>query len=254
MTILIVDDSPLDRKLLKKDLIALGEYNEDILEASNRIEFINILKTAKPSIVFLDIHLGKDHAFKILQQIEHKSFEVIFTTSHSEYAVESFKYSPVDYLTKPMSRDRLKETLVKVKDIVWEKIKNQRNETLLYNISDFPKFEQRIALTNKFGLHQKRVNEIMYVHSDSPLCHFHFEDGSIITVTNSMKHYEDSLSQFNFYRTHDRYIVNLFFVESYISEDNTGTVILSDKKKTKIPVSRGRKDNLLKHLHKQSIR
>ena len=251
MTILIVDDSPNDRKMLRKDLIKLGENEKGILEATNEAEFLKILHSERPEIVFLDINLGKEHAFDILDRMGAREFEIIFTTAHSEYAVDSYKYSAVGYLTKPTSQDRLTNALRKVKNNIEEKIRNKRHETLLYNISDFPKFEQRIMLSNKDAIHHKRLNEIIYIHSDHPICNFYFQDGRRITVNNSLKYYEEHLEDFHFFRTHNRYIVNLFFVESYVWAEDA--VKLSDGK-TLVPVARDRKDNFFVALSKLSIK
>lgn len=238
------------RSLLRKDLKNLGEEDADIIEAGSHEEFLEQLKTREPHIVFMDIDLGNAHAFKILDKVEDRRFELIFTTAHGEYAIDSYKYDATDYLTKPLNRDRLNFALEKAKNAVREKIKNWRNETLLFNISDFPKFEKRIQLKEAGRVVNKRLNEIMYIKSDNSDSIFHFGDETVVRVSRNLKHYEDELAEYHFFRTHNSFLVNLFFVEAYIY--STEVLVLTNKKI--LSVSRRRKDFFLEALAKISIR
>ena len=57
--------------------------------------------------VFLDILLGHDNSFHLLENIEKTSFHIIFTTAYDEYAIKAFSYNAIDYLLKPVVIDDL---------------------------------------------------------------------------------------------------------------------------------------------------
>ena len=107
MRAIIVDDNQIDRL----NLNALLEDHEGIQivgEAATLESAVALIEKAKPDVVFLDIHLGKDNGFTALEKISYKP-KVVITSSHSHYAVRGFEIEAVDYLLKPI----LEETLAR---------------------------------------------------------------------------------------------------------------------------------------------
>ncbi len=94
----------------------LGEFPEiEIVgEAASAGKALNLISELKPDVVFLDINLPRMSGFDILEQINF-DLNVIFITSYSdEYAEEAKKYNPVDFLTKPVSREKLSRAIRKL--------------------------------------------------------------------------------------------------------------------------------------------
>jgi two-component system LytT family response regulator len=68
----------------------------------------------KPDLVFLDIKMPKEDGFSLLQSLPQRNFSVVFTTAHSEYALQAFKADAVDYIEKPINIDDLRNAVNKV--------------------------------------------------------------------------------------------------------------------------------------------
>lgn len=100
MRAIIVEDDEIDRL----NLATLLEDHPEIVLAggADRMETaVELIDSLKPELVFLDIHLGRQRGFKVLESIRHEPL-VILTTSHPQYAVDGFSIGAVDYLLKPV--------------------------------------------------------------------------------------------------------------------------------------------------------
>src|SRR5688500_16572468 len=72
-------------------------------------------KNHPPDIAFVDIQLSDDHSFEIFRQYL-VEFPVIFTTAYDKYLLESFEFNSIDYLLKPITEEKLKRSLEKIKN------------------------------------------------------------------------------------------------------------------------------------------
>ncbi len=110
--VLVVDDEPLARQRLAHLLRELREYRV-VGEAGSGTEALEQVQRLQPSIVLLDIRMpGMDglEAARHLARLE-KPPAVIFTTAYGDHALTAFEVRAVDYLLKPIARDRLLEAL-----------------------------------------------------------------------------------------------------------------------------------------------
>ena len=93
--------------LIKKqfqNIIILGK-------ASNIIDGIHLINKSMPDLVFLDINFPEGNGFEIIESTKFTKYEVIFTTSFSEYAVRAFEVSALHYILKPIDLSKLKEAI-----------------------------------------------------------------------------------------------------------------------------------------------
>ena len=116
MRVIIVDDEKSSAQVLDKlieahlpQLQVVGIANQ----AENAVEQIQL---QKPDLVFMDIELPTMSGFDILEKVKNVSFDVIFTTAHSQYGIKAIQYSAIDYLLKPIHHDDLKEAVVRVEE------------------------------------------------------------------------------------------------------------------------------------------
>ena len=95
----------------------LNRYIEDleIIKCNSPKEGIDIINNEKPDLVFLDIEMPEIDGFELLQQLNYKDFDLIFTTAHDEFALKAIKVSAIDYLLKPVDKDELITAIDKVK-------------------------------------------------------------------------------------------------------------------------------------------
>jgi two-component system LytT family response regulator len=108
---LIVDDEPLARASLR----ALLEREPDaitILEARNGHEAASIILGERPDVVFLDVQMPDMNGFDVVQQVGAAAMpDVIFITAHDRFAIQAFEINALDYLLKPVAKERFAEAL-----------------------------------------------------------------------------------------------------------------------------------------------
>jgi len=113
-TALVVDDEPNLVDYLVSKLEMLWPELEVTGTANSGLEAITLAQRLKPDIVFLDIQMPGLNGLRVAEQLP-TGTKIIFVTAFDQYAVEAFKESAVDYLLKPVSDDRLLETIQRLK-------------------------------------------------------------------------------------------------------------------------------------------
>ena len=111
---LVVDDEKLARDRLCGFLRGIDGV-EVIGEAANGPEAVAMIEDRRPDLVLLDVQMPGMDGFGVLRQITHKP-AVVFATAYDNYAIKAFEVQAADYLLKPISRDRLRETVSRISD------------------------------------------------------------------------------------------------------------------------------------------
>jgi two-component system LytT family response regulator len=139
---LIADDEPLARERLRF-LLASDTDFEIVGECRNGTEVISSLQSAQPSqpidVLFLDIQMpgrGGFEALEAIQQIQSAQPITVFVTAHNQYAIRAFEVHALDYLTKPVEPERLRSTLIRVKDRIASNHVLQNHGRLLDVLTD----------------------------------------------------------------------------------------------------------------------
>ncbi len=114
MKSLVIDDSRLARNELKR-LLKDFDTVQIIGEASNAMEALEKIENEKPDLIFLDIQMPGKDGFQLLEELDYVP-EVIFTTAYDEYAIKAFEFNALDYLLKPVQKDRLAGALSKISE------------------------------------------------------------------------------------------------------------------------------------------
>jgi two-component system LytT family response regulator len=107
----IIDDEALARAELRR-LLGLFENVEVVAEAGNAAEGLRQLRSLPElDVVFLDIEMPEMNGLSLAALLEGSDFEVVFCTAHDEHALRAFDLNALDYLTKPVSAERLAKCL-----------------------------------------------------------------------------------------------------------------------------------------------
>lgn len=117
--VLIVDDEDLARLVLR-ELIQSHPEIEVLAECGNGFEAVKSVAEHKPDLIFLDVQMPKLSGFDVLELIDPDT-AVIFVTAYDQYAMRAFEVHAVDYLLKPIGRDRFEAALERAKSRLGEK-------------------------------------------------------------------------------------------------------------------------------------
>ncbi|MDN3665237.1 LytR/AlgR family response regulator transcription factor [Algibacter miyuki] len=215
----------------------------DITGTFNSVEAgLEAVKTHQPDLVFLDIKIKNQTGFDFLKQLTNINFNVVFTTAFETYAVEAFRFSALDYLLKPIDKDDFHETVLKLKNVVETSILKNKIDVLLHNLK-VENALKRISIATSDGYVFVEVSDIYYCQADINYTHIYTKSGDKITTSKTLKIFEKLLLNNHFFRIHNSYLVNLFYVTKY-TKGKGGYVTMKDK--TNIDVSIRRKDAFMK--------
>lgn len=109
----ICEDEPLAARALR-EYLADVDWVEVVAEASDGGEALRVIVAEEPDLVFLDVRMPGMTGMQVLDALESRP-AVVFTTAFDEYAVPAFELGAVDYLVKPFGRERVAETLARVR-------------------------------------------------------------------------------------------------------------------------------------------
>ena len=240
---LIIEDEKDAQNLLSK---LINEYCVDVELvgiASNIKDGQILIEKEHPDILFLDIQLGHENGFDLLDILKNRPFKIVFTTAFEQYALKAFKYDATDYLLKPYSPKDVIAAVEKVKKRQYDETMYNRLEYLVKNGLDGNK--QRISINTKEGVSYFEVDDISHVEADRSYCFIYTSDGQKTLVSKPLKEFESILPMDKFFRTHTSHLVNKKYVEKYVNEDG-GYALLQGG--IQVPVSRRRKVDFLSSL------
>ncbi len=245
---IIVDDEQLAIDTLTWE-IKTHCKNVNILFSTNKsAEAIEAINRMKPDVLFLDIEMPELDGFQLLNKLDFKNFDLIFTTAYDNYAIKAFKINAIDYLLKPIEKEDLQQSIEKV-------VINKENKTLGENlktyIEDNLQFlshdNTKIALPMEKKIVLVAQKEILYCESDGSYTRVFLENGMRHIISKNLKQLSLQLDQKTFVRIHQSFIINLNFIEEYHRGDGGEVMLINGKN---IPVSRSKKNELLKHILK----
>jgi len=110
---LVCEDEPLAMRAMREYLKDVS-WIEVVGEATNGKDALRLIHKLEPDLVFLDVRMPGMTGVEVLEAVEHHP-AVVFTTAYDEYAISAFDLGAVDYLVKPFGRDRLVQTLDRVR-------------------------------------------------------------------------------------------------------------------------------------------
>lgn len=244
---IIVDDEAKSGESLR---ILIEEFCEGVTVCAlckTVDEGIAAIREHQPDVVLLDIQMQRETGFDLLEKIGNVNFEVIFTTAHSEYAIKAFRFSAVDYLLKPIDLEELKSSLMKVSKKLSPGI-TARLQQLMRNLKETSGENYKLALPTSDGLFFVKVSSIVYCEASSNYTEIFTDDGRKHIVSRTLKEYDEMLSDYNFYRIHNSYLINLNAVKKYIRGEGGSVVMVTGQS---LDVSKRKKDGFLARIAKQ---
>ena len=238
----IIDDEENNIGTLQSLLKQFCPEIEIIGTAGNAKQAFTIINELQPQLVFLDIEMPMGNGFDLLEKLMPVNFEVIFVTAFDQYAITAFKFAALDYLLKPVSIDELKRAVNRSVIRIAEKNVNNRIESLIANFRSEAQGLKKIGLPTAEGLVFEEIENIMHLQAESNYTLVYIRNKKKMTITKSLKEFEDLLPASIFCRLHHSHIVNLNYITKYY-KGRGGYVELTDG--TTVEVSTRKKDDFL---------
>jgi two-component system, LytTR family, response regulator len=215
LTALIIDDERLARLNLRKKLSMHSEV--DVVGEASSIETgIKAIRDLNPDLLFLDIKLSDGTGFDLLNKAEFKG-KVIFQTAYDEYACRAFEVNALDYLLKPITKERLKSVI--------NNIINSENEKNVHTIQRF-RYDDRIMIEQKKNIHFIKVEKIIYIKAEREYTTLYEKGGDEFLVLKSIGDWQKELPDEHFARIHRNSIINFNYIERTERLGNTARLFL----------------------------
>lgn len=242
----IVEDISHSIKTLE---ILLQKYDEIELVgfATNAEEAIEKIKELKPDVLFMDIKLGKDSGFTVLDQTKGFYKFVIFTTAYSEYSLSAFNYQTLHYLLKPIDIDMLDKAVDKVINF-FEATSNTVNpydEINKLNLILNNKNGKTIFVPEKNSWLAINTDQILYVKAEASYSYINTLVKNI-KVSKNLSAMEKMLEgQDHFFRVHRSYIINTLYIKSLKKGNDSSIELINGEN---IPISQNEKNDFFTKL------
>lgn len=231
MKAIIIDDEEGARNVLKNLLARTCPEVEIIQLCENVPEGVKAINKYEPDLVFLDVEMPDYAGYELIQFFEEVNFKIIFATAYDQYAIKAFELSAVDYLLKPINRQKLIDAVEKTKIQLGIKKTIENYNILLESIKE-NKFKKIIIpeLNNRRILN---LDDIIAIEAQRAYSCIYLENNKQITVSKHLGYFESALPDNNiFFRSHKSWIINLNKLVSYNKSENT--IILNNDIKAKI--------------------
>jgi two-component system LytT family response regulator len=231
LRVIIVDDEEPARMALRADLTAEGDI-EIIAECANGFEAVKAVTELAPDLLFLDVQMPKLDGFEVLDLVG-RDVPVVFVTAYDEFALRAFEVHAVDYLLKPVSRERLGEALGRAR----ARRTPRPAPSVLREAARPPGAPlERVVIRDGANVHVVPVDKIDYIEAQDDYVAFR-TGGKALLKEQPLGEVETQLDPRRFVRIHRSYLLNidrLAKVELYAKDSRIA--ILVDG--TKLPLSR----------------
>ncbi len=244
MKVIIIEDEINTGKNLKKRIEVISED----------VEILNIIPSVQkgidwfsnnphPDLIFADIQLSDGLSFEIFEEVDITS-PIIFTTAYDEYAVDAFQVNSIDYLLKPISNEKLKQSMLKYQDL--HSAFTKLDKPLLSSIQTDMKLDPQLYKSRfliKRGTIFKSIpcTDIVCFFVDNQIAHILDKRGNKYVVDNSLDDLMKSLDPHVFFRVNRQCVISIHFIDSVhpffnnrlhvkLSQETSEDIIVSRRK------------------------
>lgn len=236
LSAIIADDEQLAREELAFLLEEIGDV-EVVGTASNGLEAVELIRKLDPALAFLDIQMPGLDGLGVVRKLKEAEIDlphIVFSTAWEQFAVEAFRLEAMDYILKPVERERLEETVDRARRLMADRL-----------TEPVPGVAARSAAFTRLLLRSGIRNLIV---DPSELVYATIDSGVITLVTlqaegqssfRTLEELQAALDPELFWRAHRSYVVNLNRIREVMPWfKSTYQLKMDDRKASEIPVSR----------------
>lgn len=239
MRTIIVDDEKNARLAIRGILKEHVPQINIVAESNDVPSAVKAIYHHKPELVFLDISMPGYSGLELFNFFDEEqiTFKVIFVTAYSEYAINAFELSAVDYILKPIQIKDLKRAILKL-GLNHEQKENINN--LKYNLDN--QQSRKIALQTGDGILFLKLDEIIYLKADGSYTHFVTDNHKTIIICKRIADFERLQTMGPFFRIHRSHVINYHRVAKILKQHG-GWVVMDNG--DELSISSNRKIELL---------
>jgi two-component system, LytTR family, response regulator len=211
LTVLLVDDEPLARAGLRM-LLERDPEVAAVHEAKDGRDAVAAICERRPDLVFLDVQMPEMDGFSVVSEIGAGAMPpVVFVTAHDQYAIQAFEVNAIDYLLKPVTAERFRKTLERVKSRLAAKPGDDAGRqilSLLETIASPRRYWKRLAVRRQGKTVFVEIADVDWMEADENYVQVHTgASAHLLHVT--MTALEKALDPEMFLRIHRSVIVNV---------------------------------------------
>jgi DNA-binding LytR/AlgR family response regulator len=235
MKVIIIEDELLAQAKLEAMLNSLDKSIEVLAKINSVDQALRWISShPSPDLAFVDIQLSDDHSFEIFRR-HPVNFPVIFTTAYDKYILESFEFNSVDYLLKPITEEKLKRSLDKLKKLEHHFI--QGNILKLIEHSAAPS-KTRIVAKKGNEFVALDLDDVAYFYTEHKLVFVKDFSGRQLIVDKNLGDLEATLDKNKFFRLNRKLIAQLKAIERFKPDKGKIRIYLKPEMKEEIHVSK----------------
>jgi len=227
-----------------KDLLSDYDEFQIIAEVNDGTKALEQIVALKPDVVFLDINMPGMSVFNTISSLQDPPL-VVFQTAHSKYAADAFDINALDYLLKPISRERFQQAVEKINlKLSSSKLQSDDPEPLPKQSVD-KDLSEKISIKFHGAIKIISTSEIQKICFEDGLSFIYTQDGRFLS-DHTLNHYEEKLSTSNFFRSNRANLVNLEYMTT-VHKGFNSKYLIELKDGSRIELSR-RKAQILKKM------
>lgn len=239
LSAILIDDEQLAREELSYLLKEFPEV-EILATGRNGLEAVKLIENLEPDVVFLDVQMPGLDGFGVIQTLREKNIllpHFILATAFDQYAIQAFRWEALDYLLKPIEKERLTVAIERARKAVAEKLKAAPQPEL----PPLKPAPQRTKLLVK-------NNNRNFIVDAQDVIYATIDDGLITVVATNVEgesnyrtieELQSNLDPEIFWRVHRSFLVNINRIKEVIPWFKSSFQLrMDDKKQTEVPVSR----------------
>lgn len=208
MKCIIVDDEPLAREEMS-NLVQEISALEIVGEFSSAIVAMEFLKNNAVDLLFLDIEMPTINGLDFAQSLPTDKL-VILTTAYSQYALQGYELDAIDYLLKPIKKERLAKAITKA--IAYQKLLTFHEQKNTFEASN----DNSILIKSDRKYYKITFDEIKFIEALKDYVVIYTRNNKLITAMN-LKTIHQKLNSELFIRVSKSYLINLSFIDSFDS-------------------------------------
>lgn len=229
--VILIDDEPLARQLLSSLLKNHPQF-EVVCECADGFDGFKAIQEHQPDMVFLDVQMPRLNGFEMLELIDNPP-SVIFCTAFDQYAMKAFEANAVDYLLKPITKDRFDKAIQKYQQQtgnVTPAVASLAEEQV------YEGYQHRIVVKDNGVIRIIPSTDILYIEASDDYIKIFTKDGHYLKKS-TLTRIENSFDPEKFIRVHRSFlipVIQLLRIEPY---EKDGHIALLQSG-AKVPVSK----------------